>query len=124
MSVFKVMDGEFGTDGLISSHKMACFPTADACYRYIIEMVENGPICNRSSAYAYWVEEHREADKRSPVYVTVPYPRISQPEMPEWFLARMRKVVLPTLEEMRAAWRMALDATFTQGTEAQATTRG
>lgn len=124
MSVFKVMDGEFGTDGLISSHKVACFPTSDECYKYILEEVENGPICNRSSAYTYWVEEHLEADKRSPVYVTVPYPQISQPAMPEWFLARMRVVVLPTLEEMRAVWTKALDKTFANATEAQVATRG
>jgi hypothetical protein len=103
MSVFKVMDGDFGIDGLISSHTVApAFATSDEAYRFIVEQSLRGGIWTREEAPGWWVEEHREADKRSPVYVTVPYPSVSRPAPPRWFKNEMAKWVKPSKEEHAA----------------------
>ncbi len=102
MSVFKVMDGNFGIDGLISAHSIFTADTAEECFRYIIEQAKNGPLLNRSDAVAYWVEEHENADRNSPILVMEPYPRNKQPEYPAWFNPEMRKIVFPTHEEWKA----------------------
>ena len=119
MSVFKVMDGTWYEDGLVTSWGVFCAPTADECWEYIAKQAEEGPIAVRGDAVTYWVEEYESADRDSkPIWVTHPYPQKSQPDMPDWFKERMRKVVLPTMEEIRAAFTKALDATFAAKAEA------
>lgn len=103
MSVFKVMDGEFGTDGLISSHSVFVADTSDECFHHILELAQSGPLFVRGDAAGYWVEEHESADRKSkPIWVQLPYPQVSRPDYPNWFKTEMHKVVFPTREELRA----------------------
>ena len=106
MSVFKVMNGDFGVDGLISSHPVTdAFDTPEDAFRYILDVAENGPLFVRKEAIGYWVEEHSDATRRSPIYIELPYPQLSKPPYPGWFLAKMRQVKFPTGEELANAAR-------------------
>lgn len=79
MSVFKVMQGRFGVDGL--EHKWSVFQAEDeiACWKHIFDTVMDaeGPMAKhiRADMLASWIEEHTDPnDDYSAIRTNDPYP--------------------------------------------------
>lgn len=95
MSVFKVMQGTFGIDGL--EHKWSVFhsETADACWMHIFDTVMDaeGPMAKhtRLDILGSWVEEHNSIeDDYDAVRSNIPYPgAVVQPDVPNYIKALM-----------------------------------
>jgi hypothetical protein len=86
--MFKVMNGEFGDDGLISKHKVFEAETAEACWKHIYDTVldAEGQFAKltRLEALTGWVEEHNGPGDYDHVWVQHPYPHAAKPEVPDW----------------------------------------